>query len=216
MKVVSKCSLALAVAVLMAVPILAASPTGQADKVAAKMLNFDQALTQTSAQLDATLKSMNSLNGASGSDLAGKYKEFSGNVKKLNDMAEKAKSRAEQSTQQREEYLKQWQASQEKIQNPELKAASEARRNELMPKIEAIKTSLGSARDTFGPFMQDLNDLVLYLGNNLTPEGITGAATLMQKSTSDGEKVKSDIAAGQTSVKDLAASISPGGVAKGK
>jgi hypothetical protein len=216
MKVVCKSSLTFAVAVLMAIPVLGAAAPNQAEKVAAKMVDFDEALSATAAQIDATLASMNALSGASGNDLASKYKEFSGNVKKLNSMADKAKSRAQQSAQQREDYLKQWQASQDKIQNAELKAASEARRNELMPKIEAIKTSLGAARDTFGPFTQDLNDLVLYLGNNLTPEGITGAASMMQKCTTDGEKVKSDIAAGQTSVKDLAASISPGGVAKGK
>ncbi|HMF10318.1 MAG TPA: DUF2959 family protein [Thermoanaerobaculia bacterium] len=215
MKVVSKGSLTLAIAVLMAVPVLAASSADQAEKVAAKMLNFDKALSQTSGQIDATLASMNALGGSSGSDLASKYKEFSGNVKKLQSMADKAKDRSQQSAATREQYLKQWEASQGKIQNEQLKAASEARRNELMPKIDAIKTSLGSAKETFGPFMQDLNDLVLYLGNNLTPEGITGAGDLMKKCNTDGEKVKSDIATGQASVKDLAASISPT-VAKAK
>ena len=209
MKVVTRCSLAIAVAVLMAVPILGAAAPDKAEKVAAKMLDFDQALTQASTQIDATMASMNALSTASGSDLSSKYKDFTSQVKKLQSMADKAKSRAQQSTAQREEYLKQWQASQDKIQNEQLKAASEARRNELMPKIESVKTNLGSARDAFTPMMQDLNDLMLYLGNNLSPQGITGAAEMMKKCTDAGATVKTSIAAGQESIKALAASISP-------
>lgn len=190
---------------------MGAAAPNQAEKVAQKMLKFDQALTSASTQIDTTLASMNALSSASGSDLTSKYKAFASNVKKLESMSQKAKSQSQQATAQREQYLKQWESSQAKIQNEQLKAASAARREELMPKIEAIKTSLGTARDAFGPFMQDLKDLDLYLGNNLNPQGIAGASELMTKSTSAGEAVKTAIQQGQAAIKDLAASIAPGG-----
>ena len=190
---------------------MGAAAPNQAEKVAQKMLKFDQALTSASTQIDTTLASMNALSSASGADLTSKYKAFASNVKKLESMSQKAKSQSQQATAQREQYLKQWESSQAKIQNEQLKAASAARREELMPKIEAIKTSLGTARDAFGPFMQDLKDLDLYLGNNLNPQGIAGASELMTKSTSAGEAVKTAIQQGQAAIKDLAASIAPGG-----
>jgi len=211
MKVLLKSGFALALMLAAALPVLGGSPTAQAEKVASKMLDFDKALTQASAQIDATLGSMNAISSAPGSDLAGRYKEFSSQVKKLDSMAQKAKSQSQKAASQREAYLKQWEASQGKIQNEQLKASSEARRNELMPKIEAIKTSLTSAKETFTPFMQDLNDLTLYLGNNLNPQGITGAAELMGKCDTDGAAVKADLAAAQAAIKDLASSIQPGG-----
>ena len=195
---------------------MGAAAPNQAEKVAQRMLKFDQALTSASTQIDATLASMNALSSASGSDLTSKYKAYSSNVKKLESMAQKAKAQSQQATAQREQYLKQWESSQAKIQNEQLKAASQARRDELMPKIEAIKTSLGSAKEAFGPFMQDLKDLNLYLGNNLNPQGIAGASELMTKSTSAGESVKTAIQAGQAAIKDLAASIAPGGGAPAK
>jgi hypothetical protein len=172
------------------------------------MLDFDKALGQASAQIDATLTTMNSLNGASGADLSSKYKDFGKQVKKLEDMSNKAKAQAQKSSEDRDEYLKQWQASQANIQNEQLKAASEARRSELMPKIEAIKSSLGAARDAFAPFMQNLKDLNTYFANNLTPQGMTGASDLMGKVSTAGNDVKLNIAKGQDAIKDLASSIS--------
>jgi len=216
MKVFLKLGFTLALTLAMAVFVMGAAAPNQAEKVAQKMLDFDKALTQASTQIDTTLTSMNAVSTASGPDMTSKYKDFGSQVKKLQDMANKAKSQSQKSSEQREEYLKQWQASQAKIQNPELQAASEARRNELMPKIEAIKTSLGAAKDTFTPFMKDLNDLVLYLGNNLNPGGMTGAKPLMDKCNTDGATVKTDIANGQAAIKDLASSISPGGTTKSK
>jgi Skp family chaperone for outer membrane proteins len=214
MKALLKYSFTLALMLALSLSLVGAAATNQAEKVAQKMLDFDKALTQASTQIDTTLASMNAIASAPPADMATKYKDFTGQVKKLQSMADKAKSQSQKSASQREEYLKQWQASQAKIQNPQLQAASEARRNELMPKIEAIKTSLGAAKDTFAPFMQDLNDLVLYLGNNLSAGGMTGAQPLMEKCNTDGATVKTDIASGQAAIKDLANSISPGGAAK--
>jgi len=209
-----KYSFALALMLALSLSLVGAAAPEQAEKVAQRMLDFDKALTQASTQIEVTLTSMNAIGTAAPADMASKYKDFTGQVKKLQGMADKAKAQSQKSAAQREEYLKQWQASQAKIQNPELQAASEARRNELMPKIDAIKTSLGAARDAFGPFMQDLNDLVLYFGDNLSASGMTGAKPLMEKCNTTGATVKTDIASGQTAIKDLANSISPSGAMK--
>ncbi len=217
MKTLLKSWLMLALLLVFAAPVLAASSAAsQADKVASKMLDFDKAVGEASAQIDLTLNAMNAIAAAPGADMASKYKDFGAQVKKLQSMADKAKSRSQQATAQREDYLKEWQASQSKIQNEQLKSASEARRNELLPKIEAVKAAMGAAKDTFTPFMADLNDLNLYLGNNLNAAGVTGASSLMEKCNADGAKMKSDIATGQAALKDLATSIQPGGAAPAK
>lgn len=204
------------VALFLAVPalVLAAAAPDKAEKVAQRMLGLDKAIQQGAAQIDKTLASLNSLTQEG--DLATKYKEFSKNIDALEKMSAKAKSNAESAAKDRDAYIAQWKASQEQIQNPELKAASEARRSELEPKIEAIKTSLGSARDTFTPFMQDLKDLRTFLANQLNAGGIAAASTLITKCNESGEKVKSDLSQGSAAVKDLAASIAPGGGAAAK
>lgn len=201
-----------AIALLLAVPVLvlAAAAPDKAEKVAQRMLGLDKAIQQGAAQIDKTLASLNALT-QEGGDITTKYKEFSKNIDTLDKMAAKAKSNAESAAKDRDAYIAQWKASQEQIQNPELKAASETRRAELEPKIEAIKTSLASARDTFTPFMQDLKDLRTFLANQLNAGGIAAAGTLITKCNESGEKVKSDLSLGSTAVKDLATSIAPSG-----
>jgi chromosome segregation ATPase len=202
-------------ALLLAVPAmaLAAAAPDKAEKVAQKMLGLDKSLQTIAAQVDKTLASLNALT-VPGGDLPSKFKEYSKSVADLQKMAEKAKSNAAAATSQREAYVAEWKASQEKIVNPELKAASEKRRAELEPKIEAIKTSLGSARDTFTPFVQDLKDLEVFLANQLNPGGIEAATPLITKCSTEGEKLKADISMGSAAVKDLATSISPTGATK--
>jgi chromosome segregation ATPase len=194
-----------------ALPMLAsaAASPDKAEKVAQKMLDFDKSLAGANAQIDKTLQSMNSLKEGDG-DLMSKYKTFSKEVDNLDKMSQKAKSNAEKAGSVRDQYIQDWQKSQEQIQNPQLKASSEARRAELQPKIEAIKANLGSARDTFTPFMQDLKDLKVFLANQLNPAGITSAADLMSKCNEAGEKVKGDISKASDAVKDLATTIQPG------
>ena len=201
-----------AVALLLAVPalVLAAAPPDKAEKVAQKMLGLDKSIQQAATQIDKSLASLNALAQPEG-DLVAKYKEFSKNVDALDKMSQKAKSNAASAAKDRDAYIAQWKSSQDKIQNPDLKAASEARRAELEPKIEAIKTSLGSARETFTPFMQDLKDLRTFLANQLNPGGVAAAQTLITKCNESGEKVKSDLSQGSAAVRDLASSIQPGG-----
>jgi hypothetical protein len=199
------------VAVFLAVsgPALAADPKA-AEKVAQGMLKFDQAIGAASTQLDATLTAMNALSQP-GANLVDNYKVFTKQVDGLGKMAETAKSNSAKAAAQREEYLKKWQESQATMQNPQLKAASEARRAELMPKIEAVKSSLGSAATTFKPLLQDLKDLSVFLGNNLNATTVASAGEMMKKSTADGASVKTDLGKASAALKDLAASIQPGG-----
>jgi L-rhamnose mutarotase len=149
---------------LPALALAAAPSTNQAEKVAEGMLNFDKSLAEANAQVDATLNAMNAMTKQDGK-LVDNYKIFTKEVDKLGKTAEKAKSNSLKANAQRDDFLKQWQASQETIQNPQLKASSEARRAELVPKIEAIKSSLADGAATFTPFQQNLKDLTIFLGN---------------------------------------------------
>jgi len=202
---------ALVFALAASIPMLAsaAAAPDKAEKVAQGLLGLDKSIATAKTQLDTTIASMNSLK--EGGDLTTKYKTFSKEVDNLDKMSQKAKANAQKAAQGRDQYLEQWKKSQEGIQNPQLKASSEARRAELQPKIEEIKSSLGAARDTFAPLLQDLKDLKVFLANQLNPSGVTAAADLMSKATADSEKVKADLDKGSAALKDLASAIQPGG-----
>ena len=216
MKVVIRTGLALLVGLACCLQARAAAPPDKAEKVAAGMLKFDDVIKDAQAKISGVLATMNSLSSASGADLTDKYKTFSKQVNDLDATAKKAKSRAEDAKQKREEYLKEVQESQAQIKNEQLKATAEARRAELQPKIEALRDALASAGQTFTPLMQDLKDLSVFLGTNLSAQGIAAAAEMMTKCTEAGAKVNADLEKGSAAVKDLAASISPTSAAAAK
>ena len=194
-----------------AAPLQAATAPEKAEKVAERMLKSKKAIEAATAQIDATLRSMNSMASAKSSEIVALYGDFSHNVDDLESMAKKAKSAAEKARDQREAYLKKWASSQDKIQNEQLKAASKARRDELMPKIDALKQAFTSVQETFAPFMQGLKDLKIFLGNDLSEQGIVTASSLMSQCNADGEKLQSDVSTAMATYEQLAMSLTPGG-----
>src|SRR5262245_35274394 len=187
----------------------AASAPEAAEKVASKMLKTKEAMDATSAQIDATLSSMNALTTAKGSEIIDRYGVFSKNVDKLGSMSKKAKSNADKARKDRDAYLKKWESAQGKIQNEQLKEASKARRDELLPKIDAVKDASNSMKEAFPPFLQSLKDLQLYLGNDLSERGLATASELMSKCSTDGEKRKDNMSTVVANYQQLAASLNP-------
>lgn len=92
-----------------------------------------------------------------------------------------------------------------------MKDASRARRDELLPKIDALKQACHRPSP---PFMQGLKDLKLFLGNNLREQGIVTASGLLSQCNADDEKLQSDVATAMATYEQLAMSLSPSGKPK--
>lgn len=214
MKSVARCGATMAFALTLTAPVMGASPTSRADKTAKNMLKMENALKEGAAQMDSIIASLNSLSSAQGSDLVSRYNEYSKQVEEMNSTAKKVKSKAEKAKSQREDYLKAWKKDQDKIQNEQLKQASEARRAELEPLIKQISEGLTSASKNFTPLLQNLNDLNLFLGNDLSAHGFTTAQPLIAECNKSAEIVKEDVEKANEGLRNLAARIMPGGAAK--
>jgi len=195
-------------------PAQGASPTSRADKTAQNMLKMQNALKAGESQIDSIIASLNGLSSAQGSELVSRYTDFSKQVEKLDSTAKQVRKRAEKAKSEREDYLKAWQKDQNKIQNEQLKAASAARRTELEPVIQQISESLTSGNKNFTPLLQNLKDLSLFLGNDLSERGLTTAQPLISDCNKSAELVKEDVERANEALANLAASITPGGASK--
>ena len=188
-----------------------ASPTAAPEKAAAAMMKYDATIREGVAQMDAVIGSLKGLRSAEGSNLVARYKEFSKQVDTLDRLQKEVAKDAQAAAKQQNLYLSQWQEAQDQIRNSNLKAAAEARRAELLPAIEKIKSSLGSARTNFDPMMQNLKDLQLFLGNDLTATGLATAQSHIDRCDVTASWVRADIAEGVQGLRDLATRIRPGG-----
>ena len=196
---------------LVALVVTACAPQKTApEKAAAAMLKYDATIREGVNQMDAVIEALKGLRSAEGSTVAAQYQYFSKQVDALDKLQQDVTSDALAAAKQQDLYLSQWQEAHDKIQNPELKAAAEARRSELLPAIEQIRSSLGSARTSFDPMMQNLKDLRLFLGNDLTPTGLAAAQGQIDKCDVAAARVRADIALGTQGLRDLAGRIQPG------
>jgi DUF2959 family protein len=213
-RVIPQCSVVATLILALASPAMGASPTSRSDKTAKNMLKMQDALKKGESQLDSIIASLNGLSSAQGKDLVDRYTDFSKQVEKLDSTAKEVQSRAKKAKSQREDYLEAWKKDQNKIQNEKLQAASEARRTELEPLLKQISDSLTSGKENFIPLLQNLKDLSLFLGNDLSEHGLTTAQPLISECNKSAELVKNDVDKANEALVNLAASITPGGTAK--
>jgi chromosome segregation ATPase len=181
----------------------------ESEKIAEKLLDLDKTVKEFEAQMEKVTTSLSTLTSGQG-DLKQNYMAFSKESKKMQSMANSATKSAQNAAEKREAYLKSWEENQKSIQNEQLKAAAEARRNQLLPIIDKIKTAAGTFKEKFTPFTVDLKDIETYLGNDLTPTGLNAVQPMAQKCTGDGETLKSALTEFSSGIRELAGQIGPG------
>lgn len=89
-----------------------------------------------------------------------------------------------------EAYFAEWGEELATIQNADIRKRAEDRRQKMKATYGKIDVAVAGAREALKPFNSDLKDLRTFLGNELTPAGITGAKDLISKVHAQGEKVK--------------------------
>ena len=158
-----------------------ASVTGrEVQQVSADMREAKTAITQT-------VDSMDSLINTPQANMEPQYKDFSSKVDDLNRRSEKARDRAVDLRAKREEYLSTWRMQAEQITSPDLRQRALSRMEEIRSSFDSLASKARAAREAFGPFQTDLNDVRRYLGSDLTPGGVASISDLVEK-TRAGER----------------------------
>jgi len=125
----------------------AASQADKAEKVAQGLLSITDSITKAQGQIGQGPHGLNGL-ATPGSNPTKQYEAFATELKNTQKMANDIKKRSEQAQANRDKYLATWTEESKKIQNEQLRAASEARKAELQPTIDEIKNAATSARET--------------------------------------------------------------------
>jgi seryl-tRNA synthetase len=182
----------------------------RAEEVAKGMLKFQEQLASVDKQVDKVLSSLNEL-ATPGGSVMDKYESFSKTVKDTKKLGEDARDRAKKAAEERNKFIEEWTKAQKKIQNEDLRKAAQERQAKLSPLVDGLNTSLDAVSKSAAPFMQNLNDLTLFLGNDLSASAITAAGPSIAKVTAAGAQLKKDIGASSAAVGALAAFFKPGG-----
>ena len=142
-------------------------------------------------------------------DLKASYKKLEQNIKKAEAAGESAQARAEDMREHAADYIKSWQEENEKLRDPNLKAAADERNAKIADHYNDYALLAGEARKAYWPFLQDLKDLKNYLQNDLTAGGVDKAKPTIKKAVEDGNTLNQRIAALANQLDQLTAELSP-------
>ena len=195
--------------VCLGVAVVAQEQAKRAEEVAKGMVKFQNQIASVNTQVDKVLASLGELANPGG-NVVEEYESFSKTVKDTKKMGEEARNNAKKSGEARAKFIEEWEKAQKKIQSEDLRKAAAARQAQLAPLVDALNSALETVNKSAAPFMANLNDLTLFLGNDLSASAITGAAPAIAKCTAAGAQLKKDLATASTAVGALGAFFKPG------
>ena len=180
--------------------------TGIADTMAKQT----QVIHEAKPQVDAMLASLDDLTRAQG-DLRPAFKKFSETLDDTEKVVARARKTSDTIREKEAEYFAEWEKQAAEIQNPQIKAATQARQTEVRAKFASLGQTGRVAGDAYDPFIANMKDVRTYLSNDLTPEGIKKIGPTIDKARRDGAALQKALDDFNRASESVQASLRPTG-----
>jgi hypothetical protein len=188
----------------------------QADKTGAGIAEFRDEIVNGKKAVDSTMKALSDIAATANTDPRKAYEQYSKEVANLESTAAKIRKRSQSMQAQGQAYFKQWEQEMAQVSNPDVRKLAEERKAKLQSTFESIRKFAEPLKAQFDPWMSDLKDLKVYLGNDLTIAGVDSAKSLFSKTTGEGLEVQKAMDALVAELNTVAATITPAKVAPAK
>ena len=187
------------------------SPARQQSRNGGAVHESAASLAAARVQIDRTLASLNELMGAQPAQLQPAYDQYGKQVEKMHAAARTADRQAKAVRGESLDYWAMWQESYNRIENQQLRDASDSRRTAVMGRFESIQKSYEAARAAFVPFMRNLEVIQRVLGNELTPAALKKLATtdVVKSASADGLEMGRNLDAMKLQYTALAEALRP-------
>jgi len=172
----------------------------QADKTGAGIAEYREEIVNGKKAIDATMKTLSEIAATANTDPRKAYEQYSKSIANLESVAAKVRKRSQNMQAQGQAYFKQWEEQLAQVTNEDIRKLAEQRKAELQKTFEKIRLCAEPLKARFDPWMADLKDLKVYLGNDLTIAGVDAAKSLFTKTTTEGAEV-------QQAMEDLVAEL---------
>jgi chromosome segregation ATPase len=171
-----------------------------------------KALVRAKEQVNETTSAMNAL-ASGGGDMKSNYARFSQAVAETQRQREMARKRGADMREQADAYIASWQREMADVDNPELRAGVEARRERVRQNFDSIRAAAQSTRDAYEPYMKDLQDIQKVLGMDLTPQGLQTVRPVIDKANADARVVNERLDALIAQLDNVSSGMTPTGKA---
>ena len=187
------------------------TPVKRQERAADTLSDVTEGMVATRTQIDKTLTSLNALMSAPPNKLRDAYDQYVKDVDRMSKLAQEHQKHSQQLRERSAAWLSGWQKSHGEIQNPDLRTVSEGRRAQVMTRFDTINGSTAAAQQSFGPFLQNLQDVKRVLGNDLSSRGIDAVAAsgAVQQANANGPAVARALDVATSDLQALGGTLSP-------
>jgi chromosome segregation ATPase len=179
----------------------------KADQTGAYLQTAAETVNKGIAQIDTATGALKALVENPQADMQAQFKTFSAAVANLESLTKDVGTRAAKIQQLGTNYLRTWSTNLATIQNEDIRKQSAERKDEVMKKFEAMKTSYGDAREAFRPLLADLKDIRTALSTDLTAAGVEAIRKSMTGVNKRAEDVRNSLAELSTQFKEFGKSL---------
>jgi hypothetical protein len=189
----------------------ASTPVERKEQTAESLSDTKHEMAAVRARIDDTLASLEQLVNASPPDLQKAYARYARNVDGMRAEAQAMERRANDLRRRGTEYLTGWQRTQREVQDPQLRALSQERREQVAGNLADVNASFLAVRDAFSPFLTDLEDVRKVIGNDLTATGVSTVRNteVVRNAYAHGVEVANQLDTAIAEFDELARSLAP-------
>jgi chromosome segregation ATPase len=165
----------------------------RSERVQKSMQTVEGELQQSMAQIDATARSLENLIRPGQLDLKNAYQDYADNVTRMEQQSQQLLTNTEEMRTRRQEFFREWEKEGETYTNPQIRALSEQRRQELARIFAEIPETRIGVRSALDAYLSDIRSIQKYLSTDLTPTGVVNITPAANTAIRDGETLKETI-----------------------
>ncbi len=151
--------------------------------------NMDSDIQSAIRQLDITGRSLDNLMSVSQSDLNKVFDTYSDNVSQIASFEEKFARHAAEMTNRGTDYFEEWQKEGTEYKNPGIQKLSDQRRAALGKTYDTIAENSIGVNEAFKTYVSDVEEIKVFLSNDLTAKGISAISPTSKKVISEGDNL---------------------------
>jgi outer membrane murein-binding lipoprotein Lpp len=146
------------------------------DATSSRLEELRTSLEQLDGEVTATADSLASVVEKAGEDPKPAFEQYGKDVKAVERSYARARSRLSEAEKEATKLFDEWTRNASMISDPDLKALSERRRDELKEVLDEVVGAMQTAVAELESFVTTSRDLHTYLSQDLTPSGIRAIA----------------------------------------
>lgn len=162
-------------------------------------------LDKSTVEVNKLIASIDQLQ--SGGNLREAFGQFNTAVSAVKEAGDNVRNRARSFEENRDAYIKKWQAELDTVQDPAVRASLQQRKEKIASAFSQIQADAAAARDLYVPLLNQSTEIQRLLALDLTPSGVTAMKPALDAAKANAVALNSKIAALRATLTSIGGSM---------